>query len=96
MTRILDSLATNLVDTIHMYYNKQENKTKIDEVTDSLLKTFMDKIKPYFLLVTTLLIILIVLHIVQFYYYIRVVLRKVPESDKVQAIRDIMDIGHRN
>ena len=68
---IIDCLSSDLVNILYKQYTRDENKTKIDEVSNDITKIFINKIKPYFLFIAILLLVLTVMNFVQFYYYLR-------------------------
>ena len=87
---LLDSLMIDTINVLHTQYTNKDNKQKIDEMTCGIFGLFMNKIKPYFLLITILLLLIIVLNIVQFYYFMRAFLTKIDVKDQANMVKEVM------
>ena len=88
--KITESLANDAFKMMHEMYSKKENKTKVDHITRSIMDTLIDKLKPYFFLITGLLVIMILMNCIQFYYYIKVYLKQFDTSSRLAAVNEIL------
>jgi hypothetical protein len=87
---VFDLLVVDAISVLYKQYTNEKNKQKIDEMTCGVFGMFMDKIKPYFLLLTILLLLLIILNIVQFYYFMRTFLKSVDLKEQAGTIKEIL------
>jgi hypothetical protein len=86
--KIIDTLIADAVNLIHKQYTG--NKPKLDEMSSGLFNVFLDKVKPYFILLTVILLVIILLQIVQFYYYIRLFIKQVNPANRIDVVKEIM------
>ncbi len=91
--KVFDLLLADIVKIIYTQYTNKDNKQKIDKVSSDIFGIFIDKIKPYFLILTALLVVLIILNVVQFYYFMRTFLKQVDIKDQANVVREIMQVA---
>lgn len=68
---IAENICIELMNTLDNFYNKKENKARIDGVLNNVIDNAMDKIKPYLVLITGLLIVAVLMNCLHFYYYVK-------------------------
>jgi hypothetical protein len=88
--KVIENLANDAIKMVHTFYNKDENKMKIDTFAGSLMDVFIEKLKPYFFLITGLLVVMIIMSCIQFYYYIKVYLKQYDMTYRLTAVNEIL------
>jgi small-conductance mechanosensitive channel len=66
MKSILDDLISDLINNIHKNLLKDKNDNKIKKITNYLILSITDKLKPFLITIIVIIIILLFILFIQF------------------------------